>query len=547
VLILGSLITWRLMVKRTEAAGMATQRQARAHATPQACIAPVEQREIQSVFTATGTLESPMNVKISSKISGRIEYLMAHEGDRVSRGQVLVRLDGSQIEADVRRQEAAVAEANYRLAQAQISQGPTRVSVSTQIKQQTASLASSKADLNQVDKNLASQIAAAQANVADLDSRITSAQAGISNAKANINRVQATLNNANTKLNRILDLYKQGYTAAQDVDDAKAEVAVQQATLDAAQGQLQSAQAALESVIAQKRAAEQQVNIVRTKGEADIEAARQKVNQSSASVEMARANTAQNPAYTQGLQALRASVAAARAQLASTRAQRSDTVLTSPLEGYVTSRLADPGGLATPGQPLLVVQFFKQVWVNVAVPDQVSAHMRVGQPLTVTLDALPGQTFTATVVQINPSADPQARQFTVRAALENPAGSFRPGMFANVSIVTEKVVGALAVPREAILHDAAGEYVNAVDAQGSVHQTRVTTGLADEKYVSITQGLQVGQQVVTLCAVPLKEGQAVKSGAGDAADSKAGGRGESPGAAPSAATPAPGAPAPVQR
>jgi len=132
LLILASLITWRLTLKRTEVAAMAKQRAARANAVPQVSVASAERRDLESVFAATGTLEAPLNVKISSKVSGRIEALQVHEGDRVRRGQVLVRLDGSQIEADVRRAEAAVAEANYRLAQAQLNQGPTTVNVATQ-------------------------------------------------------------------------------------------------------------------------------------------------------------------------------------------------------------------------------------------------------------------------------------------------------------------------------------------------------------------------------------------------------------------------------
>jgi len=159
-----------------------------------------------------------LNVKISSKISGRINYLQVHEGDRVRRGQVLVRLDASEIEAEVRRQQAAVAEAEYRLAQAQINEGPTKTNVETQIKQQAAAVASAKADLAQVQENLASQVATEEADVADLQARAQSAQATIENARAHINSVKATLGNAVTRQNRILDLYKQGYIAAQDVD-----------------------------------------------------------------------------------------------------------------------------------------------------------------------------------------------------------------------------------------------------------------------------------------------------------------------------------------
>ncbi|MEN6403595.1 MAG: efflux RND transporter periplasmic adaptor subunit [Armatimonadia bacterium] len=529
VVILGSLITWRVIAKRTEAAAMTKQRAARAGASPEVCAVPAELREIQSIFEATGTLEAPLNVKISSKISGRINFLEAHEGDRVRRGQVLVRLDATEIEGEVRRQQAAVAEAEYRLAQAQINEGPTKANVATQIKQQAAAVASARADFDQVQQNLASQVATKEADVSDLQARVQSAQAAIDNAKAHINSVKATLNNAVTKQNRIVELYKQGYIAAQDVDDAKAEVAVQQASLEAAQGQLSAAQSARESVLAQKRASEHQVSIVKTKGQADIEAARQKLRQAEASLELAKANTAQNPAYQQGLKALRAGIASAKANLASARARRGDAVLTCPMDGYVTQRSADPGAMATPGQVLLTVQFFKQIWVNVSVPDTVSAVARVGQPITVTLDAMPGKTFTATVVQVNPSADPEARQFTVRAALDNSDNSLRPGMFAHVSLVTEKLVGVVAIPREAVQRGPEGDFVNLLDSEMKIERRPVTTGLADAKYVSVKSGLQPGEQVVTLCAIPLKEGQTVKAGGGDEQKGERGSRQSGPG------------------
>lgn len=511
VLILLALIGWRLVAKRTEAAAMEGQRAARGRSRPLVCAVPVQTRDIVSVFQATGTLEAPLNVKISSKTSGRIEYLTVHEGDRVRRGQVLVRLDGSEIEAEVRRQQAAVAEADYRIAQAQINQGPTTASIDSQIKQQKASVASAEADLKQVETNLASLVAAAEDDVAETQARIASADASIANAQANINKVQATLNNAQSRLNRILDLYQQGFIAAQDVDDAKAEVAVQQASLEAAQGLLESARGAREAVVSQKRAAEHQVKIVRTKGEADIEAARQKLNQARASLDLARANTAQSPAYKQGIAALKASAAAARANLAAAKARRQETVLTCPLDGYVTERIADPGSMATPGQPLLAVQFLSRVWVSMAVPDAVCARLREGQGVEVRFDTIPDRQFTATIVQINPAADPQARQFTVRAALDNANGDLRPGMFAHVGITTDRLLGTLAVPREAVQTDEAGEHVFVVNGDGKVSRRGITSGLADATYTSVTSGLQPGEQVVTMCAVPLKDGQEVRT------------------------------------
>jgi RND family efflux transporter MFP subunit len=543
VVILGSLITWRVIEKQAAKAALAQQRVARASAPPKVSVAVAQVRDLENTFEATGTLESPQNVKISPKVTGRINFLQVHEGDRVRRGQVLVRIDADDVEGQVRQQQAALAEARYRLAQAQATEAPVNVGVSTQIKQQVAAVASAQADYDQVRQNVRSQVAAAEAGVTDVQGRVDSANAAIGNAKAAINSAQANLNNATSRYNRAAGLFKQGFIAAQDVDDAKATVAVQQAAVEVAQGQLHAAQASHDSAMAQRQSAEQQLSIVRTKGQADIEAARQKLAQAKAALEYARANTAQRPAYREGLAALEAVVSAAQASLASAEARRADTVLTSPLDGYVTSRFTDVGGLATPGQPILAVQFFGQVWVAMAVPDNVSASLHFGQSASVTFDALPGQTFTASIIQINPSADTQGRQFTVRATLDNKQGLFRPGMFAHVTVVTQRAAHAVAVPREALQKYAAGDYVVVVDAEGKATYRAVKVGMSDANSIAITQGLQAGETVVTMNTAPLKEGQKVQL---PKADDKGAGSGGAKGAGGSGA-PASQPPAPAGR
>jgi HlyD family secretion protein len=528
LVVIGGLVVWRLEQKRKETATLVAQRVARSNAPPLVSVAAAEQRDIANTFEATGSLEAPLDVKLSPKVSGRITYLAVHEGDRIHSGQVLVRLDPAEVEADVRQAQAALSEAQYRLAQAQIVENPTTVAVATQVRQQEAAVASAQADFDQAEQNLEAQIAAAEAAVTDVQGRIESASAAIDNAQAAIHSAQANLDNAKTRYDRIHELYEQGFIAAQDVDDAKAAVAVQQAAVDAAQGQLRGATAGRGSAVAQKQAAENEASIVRKKGEADVEAARQRLAQAKAALESAKANTAQTPAYAKSLAALNSSVEVAQAGLEAARVRRQDTILTSPLDGYVTGRFMDPGAMATPGQPILAVQFQGQLWVGVAVPDTVSVKVHLGQPVTVRFDALPGRTFTAGVVQINRSADPQARQFTVRAVLANKDELLRPGMFAHVSIVTDRVRKAVAVAREAVQEDGAGSFVLVVDDASQVHRRAVKTGVSDARFIQVTLGLKAGEQVVVVTSVPLRDGQTVNPGAattsGRGAGSAAGGQ-----------------------
>ena len=534
VLILGSLIAWRTFQKKGEEAAMMAQRKARSGAPAKVTVATAEVRDIANTFEATGTLEAPLNVKISAKVTGRIEYLAAHEGDRITKGQVLVRVDATQVEADVRQAQAALSEAQYRLAQTQITENPTNVGVETQIRQQAASIASAQADYDQVRENREAQIAVAEAAVTDAQGRVDNAQASIGNARAAINSAQANLNNARIKYGRIAELQKQGFIAAQDVDDAKATVSVQEAAVEVAQGQLASATAARDSAIAQRKSFEHQVNIARTKLGSDVEASRQKLAQAKASLDYARANTAQGPAYKRSISALSSAVDVARGALDSAKARRADTVLRSPLDGYVTGRMMDPGSVATAGQPILAVQFFKQVWVTVAVPDTVSSKVHIGQEVTMKFDAIPDRTFTASVIQVNPSADPQARQFTVRAVMSNTEDLLRPGMFAHVQIVTDTAPGVIAVPREAVQEDPSGSFVTVVDAENKAHRVAVTTGLSDAAYISITSGLQGGERVVTVASVPLKDDQVVNPGV------QAEAAGAAPAGAPGVTSAAPG-------
>lgn len=498
VLILGSLIGWRFVQKRSDEAAMGQQRGARMKGPASVALAPVQIRDIISTFECMGSAEAPIGVKIAPKITGRIMTLDLHEGDRVKKGQVLVRIDSSDVEAAVQQQMAAVAEAQYRLAQAQIAQNPTDVGINSQIIQQKSNVASAKADYNQVKTSYAAQIAATNANITDASSKIE-------NAKATLRSAQANLDNAQTKHDRIVSLYKKGFIAAQDVDDAKAVVAVQKSQVEIAQGQINSA-------TAQREALQQQLNIVKAKEKSDIAASKAKLAQATASLEYAQANTSQKSAYRQSIAALKASVAAAQASLRSAEAKRNDTVLVCPLDGYVTGRYSDPGAIASPSQPVLEVQFVKQIWVTLPVPEEVCAKIHIGQPAKLVFDTFPGRTFSASIVQINPSANVQNRQFTVRAILSNSDNLLKPGMFAHASIETDRIRNAVVVPREAVQRDREGTFMMTVGPDRKAKRIPVTPQAEDDKFVSIGDALRPGQKVIVMSAMPVKDGQTVMSG-----------------------------------
>lgn len=459
VVLLG-LVAWRLVTRLGENADRPTKRP-----PPVVSLATVELRDLSENFQAVGSVESSHRVQISPKVAGRIEFLTVQGGDRVRKGQVLVRLDNSDLVAQVNQKQAAVAEARYRLAQARLQEGSTEAQVASALRQQEAAVTTARADANQVRQQTEATVGAAQAS-------LDSAEASLQNAQARQARVQS--------------LYDQAFTAAQDLDDARTATEVAREAVKSARENLRAAQA---------------------KARVDVAASEARLKQARAALDYARANTVQGAAYQENLAALQQVVAAAQADLQSVQSRLDDTVLTSPLDGWVTARSLDPGNLAQPGTAILTVQASGELWVTVPVPEETRPRLEVGDPATVQLDSLPGKTLKGEIVLINAAADVQSRQFIMQVRLP-PESQVRPGMYARVTVPLEKAKQAVSVPRDAIQD---GDAVLVVDADNKVTRRQVKLGLGTPEFQQVTEGLEPGERVVTMSAVPLKDGQTVRT------------------------------------
>src|SRR5688572_24486291 len=98
----------RVSAEKATAAEMAKQQQARRGASPAVQVAVVERKPLVNELELLGNIEAPYNVEISPRVSGRIEFLQVREGDSVTPGQVLVRLDPNDLSGQVLEQRASV-------------------------------------------------------------------------------------------------------------------------------------------------------------------------------------------------------------------------------------------------------------------------------------------------------------------------------------------------------------------------------------------------------------------------------------------------------
>ncbi|MEO7715472.1 MAG: efflux RND transporter periplasmic adaptor subunit [Capsulimonas sp.] len=507
VVLIGALIVWRLNVNKADATKLQSDR-GRGAAVVAASKATV--RDIVKTFQTTANIESPQTVKLSPKVAGQIVMLALHEGDSVRRGQIVAKVDDTELQATVRKQVATVAQAQARLLQAQATQNTVGVGVGTQIQQQAAGVAAAQADYAQARQTYNAQVATADAAVADAQSKVGVADAQIANAQAGVRSAQANYDNANTQLTRTTSLLQQGAVAQQEADTARTTAAVQKGNVDVAIAQLNSAKASRASAQSLLESARHQAQIVRTTQKTTIASSLTKVTQAQAALRNAKANTTQPAAYRANLTALQADVASAQADLTNARAQLAQTSLISPIDGFVSARYADPGTLASPGSPVLALQALRQVWATIAVPQEQIRHIGVGQNAEVTVDSLPGRKLTGRVIQVNPSGDPASRDFTVRLAMNNGDGALKPGMFARVSLITESYPHVTTIPPEAVEKDQDGSFVWLITPDGKLQRTPVQTGASSAAAVEITKGIQPGDQVVTVSGGRLKDGQDVK-------------------------------------
>ncbi len=211
-----------------------------------------------------------------------------------------------------------------------------------------------------------------------------------------------------------------------------------------------------------------------------------------------------------GFDAAVAQLAAARAVQASTGEAAARTTLRSPINGWVSERSVEDGESVKAEDPVLVVVDPRMLELRGQVGAGDAARVRIGQQVTFTLDALPGQEFRGTVARIDPMANAATRQVGVFVRLPNAAGRIVAGQFAHGRIHTGAAAQAVVVPATAVRTAGADRYVLVVD--GSVVRRRtVVTGARDDDagVVAITSGLTPGERVIVAPGIDIADGTKV--------------------------------------
>lgn len=212
--------------------------------------------------------------------------------------------------------------------------------------------------------------------------------------------------------------------------------------------------------------------------------------------------------------AVEASAASAEAALLSLQDQINNCNLTAPISGVVGSISVSLGDTATPQTPVAVVSDTTQLQVEVLVSEADVNHIQTGSKVDVYIASLGSQPYAATVASVDPVANVIKRNFTVKVALDNPDAGIRSGMFAEVSIATEKAENTLCVPVEAVIARGDKSVVYTIDADNRARPLEVSTGIANNHLIQIVQGLEEGTRVITKGNTLVSDGTLVRVAAG---------------------------------
>ena len=187
-----------------------------------------------------------------------------------------------------------------------------------------------------------------------------------------------------------------------------------------------------------------------------------------------------------------------------------NTVLRSPISGFVTAKNYDNGDMTSPQLPVVVIQQIAPVKAVIGVSEQYYSYLKKGAAATLSVDALGEETFSGVVTNIFPTLDPVTHTVYTEIEVANKDLKLRPGMYARVHL-DFGTKEALTVPDKAIVRQAGSgaRYVYVFSGGKAVYRA-VELGQQQGDLYEVVSGLNAGDQVITSAPSNLKNGLSVK-------------------------------------
>lgn len=514
---------------------------------PQVRAAEAGTGRVVEVVYATGTVKPDTETKVAAEVSARIVALTVDEGDVVTAGQVIARLDDTDARTRLREAENRLQTAQAKLRQAA---APTDPFVLSQLQAQLSAADSrlratqerSRSSANHVS-TLQNSVRAAQSGVESAKAKIRAfrnsaraAQNEVESARERVTAAQADVVQARANVDAAKDLYRRrvqllrdGAIAERQVTEARTALAAVEAAVNAAQSRVQSAEQAVTTAKANAEAAQAQADDAQAgldTAQANAAAAASQVREAEDTVADLRR---QAEAAAHDAEAIRSQIGQARrgqresdiapsrtevgtqeAAVAQAREELEKYTVRSPVAGRVTSRPVDPGDYAPSGTRLLSVANEQKIYVQADVDEADIGMVRVGHEVRFQVDAQPGRTYVGRVTLVGHAADRSTKTYPVEVRQLDRAEGLRIGMTTDVNIQGRVTESAVVLPSAALVTEKDHTYVWTIDSENRVRRVPVKIKARDANTVQVLEGLAPRQRTVLNPASGLQEGQRVR-------------------------------------
>ena len=431
VLVSGGLLLWGQRAKATKE---------EANNTPEIKIATVERGNIEVTIDATGTIE-PLNiVEVSSKASGKILEITVEEGDYVEQDAVIARIETTYVAADLEQAQADFSASQARLDQSKINIELQKEQTAIQIQQAEEKLAEAKKQLEQLTEQIRIEKITNQRQLNDaqnshemarlrykLLTSETVREEDKKRAEASVNQAKANRDLAQKEYDRKQQLFDKQFISKSDLDSAATQLQSAQAQYDSAKQQLElvkqpASQEELELSEAEiKRAAfavdaaNEQIEKEKYR-DLEIKIQEHRVTQAEDALELAHANKKQIDLKEKDLESSNAQLMRSASALQLAKESYDDTVIRAPISGTILEKKVEEGqvivssfggggrggSVSSEGQVLATMADLEKVFVATEVDETDIGKVKVGQPVTITVEAYPDQPLQGEVLRIAP-------------------------------------------------------------------------------------------------------------------------------------------------
>ncbi|MEG4241859.1 efflux RND transporter periplasmic adaptor subunit [Microcoleus sp. MON2_D6] len=463
-------------------------------------VSPAARQRLDIGIKTTGQIETLPNqkVEVTAPVAGKVVELLVKPGDKVSKGQALAVLSSSELgqlrveslskraeaEADLQQAEGdlKLAQENYdrqsQISAAEIAQAQTQLAAVTKQYQQEQELVNKRSVVQAAKENYQRQVEIAQAEIARAETELTVAKEQFDRDKELVASGAIARRTMLESQARFAEAQAAVAKAKSRPEVIKAQTEIKQAEVDLPMRELRESQGTV---------AEAKAQLTRSLSRREVLEAENQVKRGKTAVEVAQSRIRlADAAYQARLQ-----------QLGTLANDRGLVTVVAPISGTVADREITPGESVNAEKPLMSLLNDSRVFATANIYEKDLNQVKQGQEVRVKVANLPDRIFNGKITFIGSSVSGETRVVLVKAEVDNINGELKPGLFAELEILTDKTAtNILAIPSAAVV-DVNGKKTVYVQNGNAYQAVEIKQGQTAGDLVAVKSGLFEGDLIVT--------------------------------------------------